>query len=296
MAYQVDSNRTPKDIANSPVELHHSEIDVNEGFFAHFTGSRYPYLDMGNKRQKMWSSFKAQISAINPFAVQQGQTYDRVGYSFFNGTKWFAQPQLPTNKADGRLMEVHLDQERGQSAPKLPTTDAQIPFESGIIKMSQELLPLVCYRKLDKYERCKMFNNEQKCKEEELDFLQTCPNPALQELRKTKLTNQKHRLIQLQDYRRALEVSEYNKGRTVADVDPKKTYIDGTAKYLRPDSMWADERYANVTKEEILAARERLGEAEIRKQSRINPQLVPMPEANPNKQNVIRDDFPVYSK
>lgn len=40
-----------------------------------------------------------------------------------------------------------------------------------------------------------------------------------------------------------MQVSEYNKGRTVADVS-NKDYIDGTRKYLRPDTMWADERYS----------------------------------------------------
>lgn len=44
-------------------------------------------------------------------------------------------------------------------------------------------------------------------------------------------------------YRDCMQVSEYNKGRTVADVS-NKDYIDGTRKYLRPDTMWADERYS----------------------------------------------------
>ena len=47
-------------------------------------------------------------------------------------------------------------------------------------------------------------------------------------------------------YRDCMKVSEYNKGRTVADVSDKD-FIDGTKKYLRPDSMWADERYSQVT-------------------------------------------------
>ncbi len=260
------------------------------------TGTRYPYLHIGNPIQTTYSKFRRMTAFMNPFAVQQGQTYDREGYSFFNGTKWYNPARLPTDQAEGRLMEAHVDQERGQAAPNLPDHEAQTPFESGIFKMGEELLPLVCYRKLDKFDRCKMFNGEQKCREEEVDFLQTCPNPVLQQLRKTKLTNQKHRLIQLQDYKKAMEVSEYNRGRTVANVNPEKRFIHGTAKYLRPDSMWADERYSNVTKEEILAARERLGEAEKRSQSRLNPQIAPLPEVDPTKQSIPRDDFPTYSK
>jgi hypothetical protein len=44
-------------------------------------------------------------------------------------------------------------------------------------------------------------------------------------------------------YRDCMEVSDYNKGRTVADISDKD-FLDGTKKYLRPDTMWADERYS----------------------------------------------------
>lgn len=54
-----------------------------------------------------------------------------------------------------------------------------------------------------------------------------------------------------------MEVSSYNKGRTVADVS-NKDFIDGTKKYLRPDTMWADERYSQITQKEINEAKERL--------------------------------------
>jgi len=51
-----------------------------------------------------------------------------------------------------------------------------------------------------------------------------------------------------------LKVSPYNVGRTVTDVS-SKTWIHGTRQYLRPDSMYADERYNKVTQAEINAAR-----------------------------------------
>ena len=295
MASETTQNDVPRQNTQGPLQLDESAIDINEGYMKHMTGTRYPYLDMGNKRQQYWSSFKGLISSINPFATQQGSTYDRLGSSITSGTKWYNPAFLPKSRADGKLMEVHLDQEVGKDSD-LPTSDGQIPMESGIIKMGKEMLPLVCYRTLDKFNRCKMFNDAEKCRDEELNFLQTCPNPVLHQMRRSKLTAQKHRLIQVQDYKRAMEVSEYNKGRSVADVDPNKRFEHGTAKYLRPDSMWADERYANVTKEEILAARKRLGESEKRAQYRLNPKLQPLPKQNPDKQNMPRDDFPIYVK
>ena len=49
-----------------------------------------------------------------------------------------------------------------------------------------------------------------------------------------------------------MQVSEYNKARSVKDIDGSKKKIHGTRAYLRPDSIWSDERYINVTYEEIL--------------------------------------------
>lgn len=43
-----------------------------------------------------------------------------------------------------------------------------------------------------------------------------------------------------------MEISEYNKGRTVADIS-NKNWTHGTREYLRPDTMWADERYVDIS-------------------------------------------------
>lgn len=54
-----------------------------------------------------------------------------------------------------------------------------------------------------------------------------------------------------------MEVAEYNQGRTVANV-ARKTWVDGTADKLRPDSMWIDDRYVDITQAEIDQAKERI--------------------------------------
>lgn len=51
-----------------------------------------------------------------------------------------------------------------------------------------------------------------------------------------------------------MEVPYYNKGRTVADV-PLKSWQDGSRENLRPDTLWADDRYADITSEEVKAAK-----------------------------------------
>lgn len=53
-----------------------------------------------------------------------------------------------------------------------------------------------------------------------------------------------------------MKVSAYNEGRTVADIS-NWTYDHGKRQHLRPDTLWADERYVDVTQEEIDAAKVR---------------------------------------
>jgi hypothetical protein len=62
--------------------------------------------------------------------------------------------------------------------------------------------------------------------------------------------------IQNQTLDRSLEVSSYNKGRSLKDVSDR-TWIHGTRKYLRPDTMYPDERYTNITQKEINEAKVR---------------------------------------
>ncbi len=49
-----------------------------------------------------------------------------------------------------------------------------------------------------------------------------------------------------------MKVSDYNLGRSVKDIDGSKKKIHGTRAHLRPDTIWADERYLDVTYEEIM--------------------------------------------
>jgi len=65
-----------------------------------------------------------------------------------------------------------------------------------------------------------------------------------------------------------MEVPSYNKGRTVADI-PLKSWVDGMPGNVRPCTLWADDRYADVTEDEINAAQER-----VNKRRAANPQPV----------------------
>jgi len=54
-----------------------------------------------------------------------------------------------------------------------------------------------------------------------------------------------------------MDVPEYNQGRTVADV-PERTWADGERTKLRPNSIWADDRYVDITQKEVDEAKERV--------------------------------------
>lgn len=49
-------------------------------------------------------------------------------------------------------------------------------------------------------------------------------------------------------YKDVMSIPSYNKDRTVADV-PLRSWADGNKHNLRPNTLWADDRYADVTAE-----------------------------------------------
>ena len=58
-------------------------------------------------------------------------------------------------------------------------------------------------------------------------------------------------MIQLKEYREAMKVGEYNKGRGIGDLDFTKKRSDGFKDKVRPDTMWNDGRYVGVTQGDI---------------------------------------------
>ena len=67
-------------------------------------------------------------------------------------------------------------------------------------------------------------------------------------MKEKKLSFMKMEALNNKKYREVMEVPTYNKGRTVANV-PLKSWSDGCRENLRPNTLWADDRYADVTQE-----------------------------------------------
>lgn len=264
---------------------------------AEFLDNNYAYVNMGGSVSQAFASFRRKISFINPFAIQQGSTNERVGFGPHNKTKWWTPSALPNDVVSSRLLTPHFDPLQNSTLVPPDTTLYQMPLETfGDLQISKEPIPLSCVRPLQKFYRCRMINGEDKCQEEADYFLSICPNTVINELRNQKLRREKHRLIQVADYRKAIQVSDYNKDRSVAEVPLNVNYLKGNRHNLRPDTIWADERYSNVTQEEIEEARKLVGEHQKKVASRINPVIQEMPHVDTNKQFVKPDNIPIYVK
>ena len=119
--------------------------------------------------------------------------------------------------------------------------------------------PRFCIREVYNYKRCLVANDdsESKCIDEQQNVLGICPGFALDMIKNRNLQKLKMEQINNKKYKEAMVVGEYNVGRTVANV-PRRTWSDGSRQNLRPDTLWADDRYVDVTQKEIDEARARI--------------------------------------
>ena len=72
--------------------------------------------------------------------------------------------------------------------------------------------------------------------------MEVCPDHVLEGLREKKKWYARAEVIDNQTYKRAMTVSDYNKGRSVSDLK-LKTWDYGKSHNLRSDSVWQDDRY-----------------------------------------------------
>lgn len=119
-------------------------------------------------------------------------------------------------------------------------------------------------------------NNRANCDKEALDIINICPTFALEDLKNGKIYKEKLSAIDERVYREAMKVSDYNQGRTIANVS-SKTWRDGERDKLRPDSMYADDRYSNVTQADIDASKARIEKKKAAGKINTVPQAI-----NPN--------------
>ena len=122
-------------------------------------------------------------------------------------------------------------------------------FNSPIMKNSKYMtinynqIPRGCFREIRKYQACtKQTGDKDRCLDQKISIMEVCPDHILEGLREKKKWLLRAEVIDNETYRRAMEVSDFNRGRSVSDLK-LKTWEYGMAHNLKSDSMYQDDRY-----------------------------------------------------
>lgn len=223
-------------------------------------GTHYPYY---NVSQVLWNPYltrvRKAVADFNPFAYRQVPNQARAAFGLRYGNSFYWADKYPNYVTFYKWFATHYDPLKDEQFSGKPTHWTQQKFAPPnlIPAVTSEKLPRPCTKQIMIYNRCEMINGAEKCKKEGQEILEICPNWALDAIKEKHRWINKATAIQNKQYRAAMEVSEYNKGRTPTDVSDK-LWKDGTRFKLRPDTMWADERYAKITQSEINEAKQRV--------------------------------------
>lgn len=221
--------------------------------------TNYPYIVLKDGAlNRTLGNIRRSIAPFNPFASNQVPSQERMAIGLRWGNGWFNPDPYPNGVHFEKLFPTHYDPLKSSNfEPTSYLTQSHAPGLFADYVLTSDKLPKGCVRSIQGFRRCVMVNGEQKCADEATDIARICPNWALDTIKEKNRFLMKVRAIQNDQYRRAMVVPEYNKGRSISDV-PDKTWIDGTRTFLRPDTMWADERYAKITQAEINEAKQRV--------------------------------------
>lgn len=161
-------------------------------------GTDTPYYHVGAPSflRGLRLSFLRFVAPVNPFAKKQVEKGDEITYEPFVGRNFHRTPSLPNPYGFNMKYPFHFDSENDENdmRGKGPLLCNEIA-NNTTIQFEEVLLPLACERALRKYQLCKTVNGEAKCSNEGDNFLLTCPNFALDMLRKQKLKNKIHQNI-----------------------------------------------------------------------------------------------------
>ena len=112
---------------------------------------------------------------------------------------------------------------------------------SKFMTLVPSMIPRGCYREIRKFQSCQSSSGTpEACQSQKLNIMEVCPDHILEGLREKKKWFARAEVIDNETYRRAMQVSDYNRGRSVSDLK-LKTWEHGST--LRSDSVYQDDRY-----------------------------------------------------
>lgn len=117
---------------------------------------------------------------------------------------------------------------------------------SKYMTLRPSYIPRGCYKEIRKYQQCAAKNSSEACFSDKISIMEVCPDHVLEGLREKKKWYLRAEMIDNDTYKRAMVVSDFNKGRSVTDLTIK-SWEHGKACNMRSDSYFQDDRY-NPTK------------------------------------------------
>ena len=108
--------------------------------------------------------------------------------------------------------------------------------------LKNNTIPRGCYREIRKYQSCAADKASDNCANEKISIMEVCPDHVLEGLREKRKWFLRAEAIDNQTYKRAMQVSSFNEGRSVSDLEIKD-WSFGHPKNLRSESTWEDDRY-----------------------------------------------------
>lgn len=225
--------------------------------------THYPYV---NVKQDYFNPLMSRVRRVlgeyNPFSYPQISSQQNIAFGLRYGSQWYSPDAYPNAIHFQRMFPTHYDPLATERTPTVsPLIQASAPAPHSTYTFTSDKLPRGCVRTIQFYKRCVMVNDTNKCGKEANEIVEICPNWALESMKEKGRFVAKAEAVQNLQYRAAMEESPYNKGRTPSDVS-EKTWLKGTRQYLRPDTMWADERYSKITQADVNAAKERVAQRE----------------------------------
>jgi len=109
--------------------------------------------------------------------------------------------------------------------------------QTKFMALQPNFMPRGCYREIRKYNSCATDQGKDACLNEKISIMEVCPDHVLEGLREKRKWYLRAEAIDNQTYKRAMKVSDYNKGRSVADLECKD-WSYGHPKSLRSQSTW----------------------------------------------------------
>jgi hypothetical protein len=116
---------------------------------------------------------------------------------------------------------------------------------SKYMTLIPSFIPRGCYKQIRQFQLCANRKGADHCLNDKLAVMEVCPDHVLEGLQEKKKWYLRAEVIDNQTYKRAMSVSDYNKGRSVSDLQ-LKTWEYGKGGQLRSDTVWQDDRYNPV--------------------------------------------------